>query len=267
MLNATNKTRGSYIPLGLYFPSDAIIMEYNSRDYIPRMHIANHRAEVLVGFLRRKIEEGKSTVGKGPGSDAGVIKHVMYSDSQTPENYDLCRRRSPISPSKYFPASESIALPSDAPFILSHLKSHMKNGTEAAHKPGYGPLLSIIFHTPLQARIFYDALKSPKGPSFGTPFSMTFPYVLIVYGSHAGDVEDGAEDTGNAVGKLQKQDLQWAMERGFEEGFIRMCVGWEDEAKDEVDEVRGEEEDGMELVREVERALRVVEERMKAQSQ
>lgn len=42
----------------------------------------------------------------------------------------------------------------------------------------------------------------------------------------------------------------------MEEGLVRVCVGWEDEGEGE----GGAEEDGMELVREFEKALRVVEE-------
>lgn len=238
MLNTRNNH--SDIPSSdIFYPTEALIMEYNSRDYLPRMRILNHRAEVLVGFLRRKMEEGSGA------KDGGVIKRVMYPDSQTTENYELCRRRNPLIST----STSNLPFPSDAPSSISH-----SINDEDIVEPGYGPLLSLLFHTPAQARTFYDVLKSPKGTSFGTPFSMTLPYVLIVYGGHSGGDADLVQGEGNG-GKDEMQDLRWAAERGMEEGLVRVCVGWEDEG-----EGRGQEEDGMELVREFERALKVVEE-------
>lgn len=195
----------------IYFPTEAMIMEYNSRDFIPRMRVLNRRAELLVDFLRSKMREG------------GLIQEVMYPDSQTSENYELCRRK----PNTTTTDSSS---PS-SPFSTSDTPCH-------------GPLLSILFHNPDHATLFYNTLTSPKGTSFGTPFSMTLPYVLIVY--------------------AKEEDMRWASERGLEVGLVRVCVGWEAEgdakgAEDGNGEGERGEEDGMELVKEFERALRVVE--------
>ncbi|EIM87733.1 uncharacterized protein STEHIDRAFT_145990, partial [Stereum hirsutum FP-91666 SS1] len=197
ILNTTNSP--SDIPSSdIFFPTEALVMEYNSRDYLPRMRILNRRATVLVEFLRRKMQMEEGNGGKGTG---GVVKEVMYPDSQTTENYELCRRRSPLLPPPVI-----TPLPSDAPSSLSHLI----NDADTV-QPGYVPLLSLLFHTPAQARTFYDALKSPKGTSFGTPFSMTLPYVLIVYGGHLGGYThstDGRADSDQGEGNGGKEDKQ-----------------------------------------------------------
>lgn len=147
----------------IYFLTEALVMEYNSRDYVPRMRISNRRAAVLVGFLRGRM--------RGDGGD-GVLKQVMYPDSQTAKNFEMCRRQSPL------PSSALVTpLPADAPSALTSPTTQGQGQVEV--EPGYGPLLSLLFHTPTQARVFYDALRSPKGTSFGTPFSMTLPYVCV----------------------------------------------------------------------------------------
>ncbi|VVT52067.1 uncharacterized protein SAPINGB_P003306 [Magnusiomyces paraingens] len=46
---------------------------------------------------------------------------------------------------------------------------------------GYGGLLSIIFHIPKHAQLFYDAVLTAKGPSLGTNFTLTSPYAILAH--------------------------------------------------------------------------------------
>jgi len=71
---------------------------------------------------------------------------------------------------------------------------------------GYGGLLSVTFHSQHQAISFYDALETAKGPSLGTNFTLTCPYVLIAH----------------------YQELDWAAGFGAETGLIRVSVGLEE---------------------------------------
>ncbi|MBE3046630.1 PLP-dependent transferase [Candidatus Bathyarchaeota archaeon] len=71
---------------------------------------------------------------------------------------------------------------------------------------GYGGLFSIKFQTQRQAIAFYDALQTAKGPSLGTNFTLTSPYVLI---AHYGE-------------------LDWCAQYGVDADLIRVSVGLED---------------------------------------
>jgi cystathionine gamma-synthase len=71
---------------------------------------------------------------------------------------------------------------------------------------GYGGLLSVVFHRHEQAVAFYDAVDTAKGPSLGTNFTLTSPYVLLAH----------------------YQELDWAEEFGVERDLIRISVGLEE---------------------------------------
>lgn len=71
---------------------------------------------------------------------------------------------------------------------------------------GYGGLLSVTFHHRPQAVTFYDALKTAKGPSLGTNFTLTSPYVLLAH----------------------YQELDWAAGFGVDPDLIRISVGLEE---------------------------------------
>lgn len=45
----------------------------------------------------------------------------------------------------------------------------------------YGGLLSFVLKSPKKTPKVYDALKCCKGPSFGTPFTLVCPYVLLAH--------------------------------------------------------------------------------------
>lgn len=74
---------------------------------------------------------------------------------------------------------------------------------------GYGGLMSVVFHEKEDAMVFYDNLESPKGPSLGTNFTLTSPYVVL---AHYGE-------------------LDWAVSLGVDPNLLRISVGLEDEEK------------------------------------
>lgn len=71
---------------------------------------------------------------------------------------------------------------------------------------GYGGLFSIKFQSQRQAVAFYDTLETAKGPSLGTNFTLTSPYVLIAH----------------------YQELDWTAQFGVDADLIRVSVGLED---------------------------------------
>ncbi len=48
-------------------------------------------------------------------------------------------------------------------------------------KGGYGGLISFVLKNPKRTNRVYDALKLNKGPSFGTPFTLVCPYVMLAH--------------------------------------------------------------------------------------
>ncbi|KAK6514163.1 hypothetical protein TWF506_008575 [Arthrobotrys conoides] len=71
---------------------------------------------------------------------------------------------------------------------------------------GYGGLLSITFHLPELAIRFYDTIKTAKGPSLGTNFTLTSPYALLAH----------------------YKELNWIAQYGVESHLIRISVGLEE---------------------------------------
>jgi cystathionine gamma-synthase len=78
---------------------------------------------------------------------------------------------------------------------------------EACKVPGagYGGLISVVFHRREHAMTFYDVLNTAKGPSLGTNFTLTSPYVLLAH----------------------YQELDWAEGFGVDRDLIRISVGLE----------------------------------------
>ncbi|KAG9249158.1 cystathionine gamma-synthase-like protein [Calycina marina] len=76
-------------------------------------------------------------------------------------------------------------------------------------KGGYGGLLSCTFHKTEQAIAFFDRIETAKGPSLGTNFTLTSPYVILAH----------------------FQELEWVAQFGVPFDLIRVSVGLED-AKD-----------------------------------
>lgn len=70
---------------------------------------------------------------------------------------------------------------------------------------GYGGLVSVVFWRKADAVAFYDGIETAKGPSLGTNFTLTSPYVLL---AHYGE-------------------LNWAAGLGVDPDLIRISVGLE----------------------------------------
>ncbi|KAL2751963.1 hypothetical protein ACRALDRAFT_2114762 [Sodiomyces alcalophilus JCM 7366] len=79
---------------------------------------------------------------------------------------------------------------------------------EACRLPdgGYGGLLSATFHQKECAMAFFDAVETAKGPSLGTNFTLTSPYVMLAH----------------------YRELDWAAQFGVDPDLIRISVGLED---------------------------------------
>ncbi|KAI0012414.1 PLP-dependent transferase [Xylariaceae sp. FL0662B] len=82
---------------------------------------------------------------------------------------------------------------------------------EACRLPngGYGGLLSCTLKTKDHAVAFYDALETAKGPSLGTNFTLTSPYVVLAH----------------------YQELDWAASFGVDPDLLRVSVGLEDDLR------------------------------------
>ena len=76
----------------------------------------------------------------------------------------------------------------------------------------YGGLLSLTFHTAVQAITFFDALPVHKGPSLGTNFTLACPFVIL---AHYGE-------------------LDWCEAFGVERDLVRISFGLEG-----VDDMKG----------------------------
>ncbi|KAI0881004.1 PLP-dependent transferase [Annulohypoxylon maeteangense] len=72
---------------------------------------------------------------------------------------------------------------------------------------GYGGLLSCTLMTKAHAMAFFDALETAKGPSLGTNFTLTSPYVVLAH----------------------YQELEWAAGYGVSPDLLRVSVGLEDD--------------------------------------
>jgi len=71
---------------------------------------------------------------------------------------------------------------------------------------GYGGLLSATFHDVEDAKVFYDLVETHKGPSLGTNFTLSSPFVLLAH----------------------YNELEWAAQYGCELGLVRFSVGLEE---------------------------------------
>ncbi|KAF4877656.1 Cystathionine gamma-synthase [Colletotrichum siamense] len=71
---------------------------------------------------------------------------------------------------------------------------------------GYGGLMSVVFHRKEDAITFYDNMEGAKGPSLGTNFTLTSPYVVLAH----------------------MKELEWASNLGVDPYLVRFSVGMED---------------------------------------
>lgn len=71
---------------------------------------------------------------------------------------------------------------------------------------GYGGLYSVTFYNPEHAHTFFDNLQIEKGPSLGTNFTLSCPFVLIAHYT----------------------ELDWCRSLGVDPDLVRVSVGLED---------------------------------------
>lgn len=71
---------------------------------------------------------------------------------------------------------------------------------------GYGGLVSVVFKRKEDAVVFYDNIDSAKGPSLGTNFTLTSPYVVLAH----------------------YLELDWAASLGVDPDLLRISIGLED---------------------------------------
>ncbi|KAL1899241.1 Cystathionine gamma-synthase [Sporothrix stenoceras] len=100
--------------------------------------------------------------------------------------------------------------PSRANYEACRIGANLEGPATAstAHRiGGYGGLLSFSFQNKAQAIAFYDAVETAKGPSLGTNFTLTSPYVVLAH----------------------YQELDWCAGLGVDPDLIRVSVGLEEE--------------------------------------
>jgi cystathionine gamma-synthase len=118
-------------------------LDQDSREGAP-LYIGD--AEVLLSNLKGYAKRMKTVNANGLElakwlAAHAAIENVWHPSLTTCENYDAVRR---------------------------------KNG-------GYGGLLSFTLKAPKKTPKVYDALRLSKGPSFGTPFTLVCPYVMLAH--------------------------------------------------------------------------------------
>ena len=64
----------------------------------------------------------------------------------------------------------------------------------------------MVLHSQEAARAFFDALACPKGPTFGTNFTLACPYAVLAH----------------------YEEQEWALELGVPLYLIRIGIGLED---------------------------------------
>ncbi|KAK7193211.1 cystathionine gamma-synthase [Paraphaeosphaeria sporulosa] len=141
-------------------------------------YVDNHWAEDSI-FLERNSRDFVSRIERINSNAEAIaevlnahprVKKVYYPKySDTRQNYDKCRN---------------------------------PNG-------GYGGLLSATFYTKQDAAKFFDNLDTVKGPSLGTNFTLSSPYVILAH----------------------YHELDWAASWGVEADLVRFSVGLEDTRK------------------------------------
>lgn len=77
------------------------------------------------------------------------------------------------------PTVKQVNYPKTSPTRANYDKCRTTNG-------GYGGLLSATFHTKADAVAFFDNLDTVKGPSLGTNFTLSSPYVIL---AHYGELD------------------------------------------------------------------------------
>ncbi|KAH6677500.1 pyridoxal phosphate-dependent transferase [Halenospora varia] len=180
-------------------------------------------ADVVVSSLTKIFSGecnvmGGSTILNPKGKYYSSLKKVVeteYEDNYWAEDVIFMERNS-----RHF-VSRIERINENAEVICDILKAHplvkalyypkyndSREHYDACRTPngGYGGLLSFEFQTKAQAVAFFDRIETAKGPSLGTNFTLTSPYVILAH----------------------FLELEWAAQFGVPANLLRISVGLED---------------------------------------
>ena len=151
-------------------PVAEVMRESLSTDALESAPLYIGDAEVLLSNLKGYPKRMKIVNANGLELAAWLANHpavaqVWHPSLTTRENYDAVRRKS----------------------------------------GGYGGLLSFVLKAPKKTPKVYDALRLSKGPSFGTPFTLVCPYVMLAH----------------------YHELEWAQGCGVPANLLRVSCGLE----------------------------------------
>ncbi|TBU43878.1 PLP-dependent transferase [Dichomitus squalens] len=166
-----------------YYDEDAIYMERNSRDFRRRIEVIDANTLAVCEFLRSRSLAVSSI--SSPPSHPIAVKDVHYPRWVTPEHYNKCRVRDPVT---------------------------------GEPKGGFGGLFSLTFTSTEASKAFFDALPCMKGPSLGTNFTLACPYAIL---AHYAEL-DWAAGWGVEAGLVRVSvgmEERGALLRGFEEAL------------------------------------------------
>ncbi|CAG7938046.1 unnamed protein product [Penicillium nalgiovense] len=156
-----------------------------------------HLADIVVSSLT-KIFSGDSNV---MGGSAVLNPHAQYY-AALKENYNRDYEDTYWAEDAVFLERNSLKevhYPKYSPTRPLYDSLRNANG-------GYGGLFSVTFHSTAEAIAFFDTIEVLKGPSLGTNFTLSSPYVLL---AHYGE-------------------LDWARSFNVDPDLVRISVGLED---------------------------------------
>ncbi|KAF2716628.1 PLP-dependent transferase [Polychaeton citri CBS 116435] len=199
----------------------AVVVDETIGNFV-NVHVLPY-ADIVVSSLT-KVFSGDSNVMGGsmilnPQSRYySELKHVLsedYEDNQFEEDSIYLERNSRDFVSRIqrinhnaeavadvlraHPKVKQVMYPKYSPTKANYDQCKLADG-------GYGGLLSCTFNTLEQAATFYDHLDTQKGPSLGTNFTLSSPFVLLAHYA----------------------ELDWAAQFGVEATLVRFSVGLEE---------------------------------------
>lgn len=148
-----------------YWDEDAIFLERNSRDFKKRVYAISKNAEAICDLLYGHSLEAAQSSSIPRTTSELIVKKVYYPK-----------------------------------FISTDLYHALKTP-----EGGYGGLCSVTFTSPIAAQAFFDNLGCEKGPSLGTNFTLSCPFVILAHYT----------------------ELDWVQQFGIDPYLVRISVGLE----------------------------------------
>lgn len=84
---------------------------------------------------------------------------------------------------------------------------------------GYGGLISLIFHNPEAARVFFNESQLSKGPSLGTNFTLACPYAILAHYQELDEIEQWGVDRNLvriSIGLEEQEDLLQVLQHALD---------------------------------------------------